>query len=309
MITNENRIEICMAQDPCKPEGAGYWRKIWRMPPPTPHELAAGGKAERLRQAHRRGISITAPDWAGRTPLHFASVVDHPSTQECIGVLLNRGADPSARDHRGRIPEDWARENGNHGAVRLLHRWRAMSHERRAHYRAQAGFTLIEFLISLACFAVVSFGVYALFFSGSDSAELVRAQAETASLGSALMSAYVSRASFAGLTTRSATAEGWVPEGLKDASGLPVNAWAQPITLSAVDLDVAGDAKGARIEQGVPAPAACIRFVASVASGFDMVSVNDQELTPAESQDPSALAGPCGNAGDVARVVLVRRRM
>ncbi len=309
MITNENRIEICMAQDPCKPEGAGYWRKIWRMPPPTPHELAAGGKAERLRQAHRRGISITAPDWAGRTPLHFASFVDHPSTQECIGVLLSRGADPGARDHRGRTPEEWARERRNDGALRLFNRWNSMPSERRAQLRAQAGFTLIEILISLAGLAIVAAGAYALFFSGSDSAELVRAQAETASLGSALISAYVSRASFAGLTTQSAIAEGWVPNELKDASGLPVNTWAQPMTLSAVDLDVAGDAKGARIEQGVPAPEACIRFVASVAGGFDIVSVNDHDLTPSESQNPSALAGPCGDAGDMAHVVLTRRRM
>lgn len=306
-----NRVEICMAQDPRKlyPEGAGYWRKVWRIPPPTAHELAAGGKAKRLRQAHRRGVSITAPDRAGRTPLHFASFVDHPTTQECIGVLLSRGADPSARDHRGRTPEDWARERGNQGALRLFHCWNSMSPERRAHLRAQAGFTLIEFLISLAGFAIAAAGIYALFFSGSDSAELARAQAETSSLGSALMGAYVSRANFSGLTTQSALAEGWLPDELKDTSGMPVNAWSQPITLSSADFGVAGDAKSARIEQGVPAPAACIRFVASVAGGFDEVSVNDHDLTPRESQDPGALSGPCSDAGDMAHVVLVRHRM
>lgn len=275
---------------------------------PSPHALAAAGNAKALRHAHRR-VNVTAADWFGRTPLHFAAVIDHPTTRDCIGVLLRRGANLDARDKCGLTPEDWARESDNRGALRLFGLWRKTSSERRAQLRAQAGFTLVEFLISLAALAIVAAGAYVLFFSGSDSAELVRAQAETASLGSALISAYVSRASFAGLTTQSAIAEGWVPDELKDASGLPVNTWAQPITLSAVDLDVAGDAKGARIEQGVPAPEACIRFVASVAGGFDIVSVNDYDLTPSESQNPSALAGPCGDAGDMAHVVLTRRRM
>lgn len=276
---------------------------------PSPHALAAAGNARGLRRAHRSRTSVISADWFGRTPLHFAAVIDHRTTRDCIGVLLRRGANLDARDKCGLTPEDWARECGNRGALHLFGLWRKTSSERRAQLRAQAGFTLIEILISLAGLAIVAAGAYVLFFSGSDSAELVRAQAETASLGSALISAYVSRASFAGLTTQSAIAEGWVPDELKDASGLPVNTWAQPITLSAVDLDVAGDAKGARIEQGVPAPEACIRFVASVAGGFDIVSVNDHDLTPSESQNPSALAGPCGDAGDMAHVVLTRRRM
>ena len=275
---------------------------------PSPHALAAAGNAKALRHAHRR-VNVTAADWFGRTPLHFAAVIDHPTTRDCIGVLLRRGANLDARDKCGLTPEDWARESDNRGALRLFGLWRKTSSERRAQLRAQAGFTLVEFLISLAALAIVAAGAFALFFSGSASAELVRAQAETVSLGSALMSAYVSRANFSGLTTQSAVAEGWVPDELKDASGLPVNTWAQPITLSAVDLEVAGDAKGARIDQGVPAPEACIRFVASVAGGFDVVSVNDHDLTPAETQNPSALASPCGDAGDMAHVVLVRRRM
>lgn len=273
-----------------------------------PHALALEGNAGGLRCAHRDRINITTADRAGRTPLHLASIFDAPDCHECIGVLLNRGADLDARDSGGRTPEDWARESGNHGALRLFDRWRSMSPERHAHLRAQAGFTLIEFLISLCGLAIIAAGIYTLFFSGSDTAELVRAQAETASLSSALMTAYVSRASFVGLTTQSAIAEGWVPDELKDTSGLPVNAWAQPIDLAAVDLDVAGDAKGARIAQGVPAPEACIRFVAGVASGFDAVSVNGHDFTPANAQDPSALAGPCGDADGMANVVLVRRR-
>jgi prepilin-type N-terminal cleavage/methylation domain-containing protein len=276
---------------------------------PSPHALAAAGNARGLRHAHRSRANVNAADWFGRTPLHFAAVIDHRTTRDCIGVLLRRGASLDARDKCGLTPEDWARESDNRGALHLFGLWRKTSSERRAQLRAQAGFTLIEFLISLAGFATAAAGIYALFFSGSDSAGLARAQADMSSLGSALMSAYVSRANFSGLTTQSALAEGWLPDELKDASGMPVNAWSQPITLFSADLGVDGDAKGARNEQGVPAPEACIRFVASVAGGFDMVSVNDHDLTPSESQDPSALAGACSDAGDMAHVVLTRRRM
>lgn len=276
---------------------------------PSPHALAAAGNANALRCAHRHRVDVTAKDWFGRTPLHFAAIIDHRTTRDCIGVLLRRGASLDVRDKSGLTPEDWARESDNRGALHLFGLWRKVGSERRAQLRAQAGFTLIEFLISLAGLAIVAAGIYTLFFSGSDTAELVRAQAETASLSSALMTAYVSRANFAGLTTQSATAEGWVPDELKDASGMPVNVWSQPIALSAIDLDVAWDSKGVRIEQGVPAPEACIRFVGGVAPGFDAVSVNGHDLTPADVQDPSALAGPCGDAGEMAHVALVRRRI
>jgi hypothetical protein len=100
-----------------------------------------------------------------------------------------------------------------------------------------------------------------------------------------------------------------MPDELKDASGLPVNAWSQPIALSAVDLDVSGDAKGARIEQDVPAPDACIRFITAVAGGFDSVSVNGHELARSDAQNPSALASPCADTGEMAHIVVVRRRM
>jgi len=274
----------------------------------SPHALAAAGNAKALRRAHRHRVDVTAKDWFGRTPLHFAALIDHRTTRDCIGVLLRRGANLDARDKSGLTPVDWARESDNRGALQLFGLWRKTSTQRRAPLRAQAGFTLVEFLISLAGLATVAAGIYTLFLSGSDSAELVRAQVETTSLSSALMSAYVSRASFVGLTTQSAIAEGWVPDELKGTTGLPLNAWSQPINLSAIDLDVASDAKGALIEQGVPTEA-CIRFVASVADGFNVVRVNGHDVALEDAQNPSALAGPCADGGDLARVSLVRRRI
>jgi prepilin-type N-terminal cleavage/methylation domain-containing protein len=311
MTTTTNELEISMGRNPIdRPSVAcGYRRKRQRISPPSAQALAAAGDADALRQAHRNRVSLTSPDWFGRTPLHLASLFDNPSTNECVGVLLNRGANPDARDRSGRTPEDWARESGNEGALRIYGLWRAMTPERRASLRAQAGFTLIEIIIGLAAFAIVAAGVYTLFFAGSNGAALVKAQSDTAALSTALMSAYVMRANFSGLTTQSAVAEGWIPDELKDASGLPVNAWSQPIALSAVDLDVPGDAKGARIEQDVPAPDACIRLVTGVAGGFDSVSVNGHQLARSDAQNPSALASPCADTGEMAHIVVVRRRM
>jgi prepilin-type N-terminal cleavage/methylation domain-containing protein len=311
MTTTANDLEICMARSPIdrQLEGCGYWRKRQRIPLPSAHALAAAGKANALRRAHRRGVNVNAADWFGRTPLHRAAVIDHRTTRECIGVLLRRGAELDARDKCGLTAEDWARESGNRGALQLFDLWRRTSPERRAQLRAQTGFTLIEVMIGLAAFAIVAAGVYTLFFAGSGSAALVKAQSDTAALDAALMSAYVTRASFSGLTTQSAISEGWMPDELKDASGLPVNAWSQPIALSAADLDVSGDAKGARIEQDVPAPDACIRFITAVAGGFDSVSVNGHELARSDAQNPSALASPCADTGEMAHIVVVRRRM
>jgi prepilin-type N-terminal cleavage/methylation domain-containing protein len=311
MTTTTNEREICMARSPIdRPSvGCGYWHKRQRIPAPSAQALAAAGDADALRQAHRNRVSLTSPDWFGRTPLHLASLFDTPNTNECVGVLLSRGANPDVRDRSGRTPEDWARESGNEGALRIYGLWRDMTPERRAALRAQAGFTLIEIMIGLAAFAIVAAAVYTLFFAGSEGAALVKAQSETAALGNALMSAYLTRANFSGLTTQSAVAEGWVPDELKDASGLPVNAWSQPIALSAVDLDEPGDAKAARIEQDVPAEDACIRFLTAVAGGFDSVSVNGHELARSDAQNPSALASPCNDTGEMAHIVVVRHRM
>jgi hypothetical protein len=59
----------------------------------------------------------------------------------------------------------------------------------------------------------------------------------------------------------------------------------------------------------VPAPDACIHFITAVAGGFDSVSVNGHELAHRDAQNPSTLASPCADTGEMAHVVLVRRRM
>jgi len=290
---------------PPQPEAGGTWRRIARIPFPSVHSLAMTGNARALRRAHRHRANLDQRDWFGRTPLHLASIANTPPALDCIGTLLRRGADLHARDKRGLTPENWAQESGNTGALRLFDLWRRTSPERRAYLRAQAGFTLIELMIGLFALSIVSLGVYALFFRGGDAAAVVKAQADTAALADAATAAYVSRASFAGLTTQSAMAERWVPAELLDASGMPVNTWKQPISLGAVDIATVGDAKGLAVTQNVPTQI-CARYVSNVAGAFDGITVNSTDVLTIP-MDPSTVATACGSGGDTATLVLVRR--
>jgi len=290
---------------PPQPETVGTWRKVARIPPPSVHSLAMTGNARALRRAYRHRANLNERDWFGRTPLHLASISNTPPALDCIGTLLRRGADPGARDKRGLTPENWAQESGNTGALRLFDLWRRTSAQRRAYLRAQAGFTLIELMIGLFAISIVSLGVYALFFGGEDAAAVAKTQTDTAALADAATSAYVSRTNFAGLTTQSALAERWVPSELLDASGMPVNAWKQPITLGAVDVAMVGDAKGLAITQNVPTQI-CATYVSHIDGAFDGITINSTDVHTIP-MDPATVATACGSGGDTATVVLVRR--
>ena len=290
---------------PPQPETAGTWRKVARIPPPSVHSLALTGNSRALRRAHRRRANLDQRDWFGRTPLHLASISNTAPALDCVGTLLRRGADLGARDKRGLTPQDWAQESGNTGALHLFDLWRRTSPERRAYLRAQAGFTFIELMIGLFAIGIVSLGVYGMFFTGGGAADVAKAQADTAALADAATSAYVSRASFAGLTTQSAMAERWVPAELLDASGMPVNTWKQPISLGAVDVATVGDAKGLAITQNVPTQI-CARYVSNVAGAFDGITINSTDVHTIP-MDPATVATACGSGGDTATLVLVRR--
>jgi ankyrin repeat protein len=56
-------------------------------------------------------------DDAGRTPLIHAAINGHLG---CAKVLLDGGADPSARDETGATAKDWAERSGRDSVADLL---------------------------------------------------------------------------------------------------------------------------------------------------------------------------------------------
>jgi ankyrin repeat protein len=54
---------------------------------------------------------------AGYRPLHQAAVAGH---EELVRLLLNAGADKTARCDRGKTPADYARERGHDAVAALL---------------------------------------------------------------------------------------------------------------------------------------------------------------------------------------------
>jgi ankyrin repeat protein len=66
----------------------------------------------------RNGASVSIAEQGGeQTPLHYAATNDMELAAQ---ILLERGADPEARDAKGRRPVDVAREKGSERVVALL---------------------------------------------------------------------------------------------------------------------------------------------------------------------------------------------
>jgi ankyrin repeat protein len=64
-----------------------------------------------------RGADVNAVQTAGYRPLHQAAVTDR---EELVRMLLDAGADKSARCDRGKTPADYARERGFAAVTELL---------------------------------------------------------------------------------------------------------------------------------------------------------------------------------------------
>lgn len=82
-----------------------------------PHDAAAAGKVEMLRQLLTEGADANGKsDTNGATPLHAAAAWGHRDVTE---LLLAKGADVNARDGNGMTPLHFA-ANGDHKALSAL---------------------------------------------------------------------------------------------------------------------------------------------------------------------------------------------
>ena len=69
------------------------------------HVAAYEGALPKIRRLLRKGAYVNAVDAVGRTPLHFAAR-HHSPDHAVVRTLLAGGADPMARDARGRTARD-----------------------------------------------------------------------------------------------------------------------------------------------------------------------------------------------------------
>lgn len=78
----------------------------------SPHEAAASGSAERMAQAIKdEPMQVNTSDELGQTPLHIAA---RAGAVDCVRILIEAGADASARDAEGKLPIDVCRGDEVH---------------------------------------------------------------------------------------------------------------------------------------------------------------------------------------------------
>lgn len=63
---------------------------------------AANGDLDEMRRLHALGADLSQGDYDGRTPLHLACAENHSET---VAYLIKEGADTTARDRWGNVPE------------------------------------------------------------------------------------------------------------------------------------------------------------------------------------------------------------
>ncbi len=63
-----------------------------------------------------QGVVLNTANNKGETALHFAAIVSH----ELASLLVEAGADPTRKDHKGNTPLDWATRRKVHKSIALL---------------------------------------------------------------------------------------------------------------------------------------------------------------------------------------------
>jgi hypothetical protein len=79
--------------------------------------LALSKNAGVARLLIERGVDVNAAQTAGYRPLHQAAVTGR---EDLVRMLLDAGADKTARCDRGKTPADYARERGHTAVAELL---------------------------------------------------------------------------------------------------------------------------------------------------------------------------------------------
>ena len=84
----------------------------------TPLHVAVGGRHEEVaRLLLERGADITARDESGHTPLHLAA---RGEDKGILGLLWDRGADRYARDKGGLTPFELAESKGREELAKVI---------------------------------------------------------------------------------------------------------------------------------------------------------------------------------------------
>jgi predicted HD phosphohydrolase len=87
------------------------------------------------------GACISSPDLGGLSVLHIAS---EKGQLPAVQLLIERGADLSARDSIGRTPRDWAESKGHVAVWRALEEWELRRHHRPTAAGASSAAEIIE---------------------------------------------------------------------------------------------------------------------------------------------------------------------
>lgn len=158
------------------------------------------------------------------------------------------------------------------------------------------GFSLLSIMIASALGVAVIGVAFAVYRQNTLSSDAAAAANEVATIGKRARAVYASSANLAQLSQAAALRDGVYPPTVLNHAGQPVNPWGGGIMF-------AGTATGFAVTFEGVSPAACPRFVAAAATGWDDVLVNGQSVMQGKRFSPVLAANDCSNAPNGQAVV------